>query len=281
VPAPDRYGRDVLATPYTRPGLPKVEATAGLVVEDVEIGWCGAIVSVMKAAGLQVVSLEDRRGVVRSFPLGPGFSVEGRPIELVRASTAAPRGPARTASGSRAVSGLRARVARGSRIWVEGLHDAELVEKIWGHDLRVEGVVVEPVDGVDNLAAAARGFRPGPGRRLGVLVDHLVAGSKETRLAAQALRALPGAEHVLIVGHPFVDVWQAVRPQRLGLDEWPRVPPGTDIKKGTLAALGWPHQTVPDVAQGWKRILGTVRGYADLDPRLLAPVEELIDFVTA
>ena len=280
MPAPDRYGRDVLATPYTRPALTKVEATPGLVIEDVETGWCGAIVSVMKTAGLQVVSLEDRRGSVRSFPLGPGFLLEGRPVELVTAAPAAAGPPARTASGSRAVSGLRARVARGSRIWVEGLHDAELVEKIWGHDLRVEGVVVEPLDGVDNLAAAARDFRPGPGRRLGVLVDHLVAGSKETRLATEALRGLVGAGHVLIVGHPFVDVWQAVRPHRLGLDEWPHVPHGTDIKKGTLAALGWPYRSQADVAQGWKRILGSVRGYADLDPRLLAPVEELIDFVT-
>ena len=31
---------------------------------------------------------------------------------------------------------------------------------------------------------------------------------------------------------------------------------------------------------GWKRILGTVRTYRDLEPALLGRVEELIDFVT-
>ena len=45
--------------------------------------------------------------------------------------------------------------------------------------------------------------------------------------------------------------------------------------------LGWPHATQTDVALGWKKILGTVRSYADLEPSLLGRVEELIDFVTA
>ena len=47
----------------------------------------------------------------------------------------------------------RAAVARASRIYVEGRHDAELVEKIWGDDLRVVGVVVEYLEGVDDLPA--------------------------------------------------------------------------------------------------------------------------------
>lgn len=277
----DRYGPDVLATRGAPPRRERVEAVRDLVVEDVETGWCGAVVAVMKTAGMTVVTLEDRRGRQKSFPLGPGFLLEGRPVELIRpVGPAAPKPPTRTASGSRAVGDLKARVAVGSRIWVEGLHDAELVEKIWGHDLRVEGVVVEPLDGVDNLAAAARAFQPGPDRRLGVLVDHLVAGSKETRLAAEAVRGLPGAQHVLILGHPYVDVWQAVRPAKVGLSEWPQIPRGTDIKVGTLAALGWPHATQADVARGWKRILAAVDSYADLEPALLGRVEELIDFVT-
>ena len=52
-------------------------------------------------------------------------------------------------------------MARASRILVEGVHDAELVEKVWGDDLRVEGVVVERLDGMDHLAAVVA-FRPGP-----------------------------------------------------------------------------------------------------------------------
>ena len=58
---------------------------------------------------------------------------------------------------------MTARVARASRIWVEGIHDAALVERIWGDDLRIEGVVVEPLDGIDELPQAVRGFGPGPG----------------------------------------------------------------------------------------------------------------------
>ena len=58
-------------------------------------------------------------------------------------------------------------------------------------------------------------------------------------------------------------------------------PAGTDIKHGTLEALGWPHDTQADVARGWQRILATVRSYKDLEPSLLGRMEELIDFVTA
>jgi len=278
----DRYAADVLSSPYRRPAAPEVEAHTGLVVEDVETGWCGAVVRVERSGGMQVVELEDRRGVVRSFQLGPGFLVEGRPVLLVRPrGPRAPAAPTRTASGSTAVRGASARVARGSRIWVEGRHDAELVEKIWGDDLRVEGVVVEPLDGVDDLAAALRGFEPGPGRRVGVLVDHLVAGTKESRIVRDALAATSGRQHVLIVGHPYVDIWQAVRPARLGLSHWPDVPREVEWKRGVLATLGWGHATQADVAQGWKRILASVRSFSDLEPMLLGRVEELIDFVTA
>ncbi|MCL8018170.1 DUF3097 family protein, partial [Streptomyces sp. AS02] len=73
--------------------------------------------------------------------------------------------PARSASGSTRVEGLRARTALPSRIWVEGVHDAALVERVWGHDLRVEGVVVEHLEGLDNLGERLAEFGPGPGRR--------------------------------------------------------------------------------------------------------------------
>lgn len=280
----DRYGPDVLSGPTThhraRPRSRPQPAEAGLVVEDVTSGFVGAVVHVEKSGGQHVVVLEDRHGRTRTFPLGPGFWVDGEPVVLTPPAVAAPTAPARTASGSRAVAGARARVARGSRIWVEGKHDAELVEKVWGDDLRVEGVVVEPLDGADNLVAAVREFAPGPGRRVGVLVDHLVPGSKESRIAAEAVRAAP-ASTVLVLGHPYVDVWQAVRPERLGLAAWPVVDRGTEWKLGVLRALGWPADDDAAVRRAWARILGRVRTYADLEPSLLGRVEELIDFVTA
>lgn len=286
----DRYGSDVLSGDWRAPrgGRSKeVEAETGLVVEDVETGWCGAVTRVEKAGGMQVVHLEDRRGRSKGFPLGPGFLLDGAPVVLTapkaaaRAQVAAAREAAsRTASGSRAVHGQKARVASGSRIFVEGRHDAELVQRVWGDDLRIEGVVVEMLDGVDDLGAAIRDFAPGPGRRMGVLVDHLVPGTKEHRVVESARRLQPYAAHVRILGHPYVDVWQSVRPGRLGLDTWPVIPRGQSWKHGICAHLGWPHDSQADIARAWKQILGTVRSYADLEPTLLASVEELIDFVT-
>ena len=272
----DRYGFDVLArNPHTPSRVRSVEhpAERGLVVEDPSSGFVGAVVRIENGR----VELEDRNRRVRSFPLGPGFLVEGKPVILVKPKVTA--APARTASGSVAVSGAKARVALASRIYVEGRHDAELVEQVWGADLRIEGVVVEYLGGVDDLAAIVAEFRPGPGRRLGVLVDHLVAGSKESRIAAEATRVAGG--HALVVGHPYIDIWQAVKPARLGLPQWPVIPRGIEWKHGICEAMGWPHATQADIAGAWQRIRGRVRDWNDLEPALIGRVEELIDFVTA
>ena len=279
------WGPQDMAAP-ARAELPEVPAERGMVLEDVQSGWVGAVTRVEKSGGMHVVALEDRRGKSRSFRLGFGFLLEGQPIRLVppapRPATGVgnPATASRTASGSVRVAGQRAQVAKASRIWVEGKHDAELVEKVWGDDLRVEGIVVEPLHGIDDLAAAVADFRPGPGRRLGVLVDHLVLDSKESRIA-EAVMASPGAAgNVLIVGHPYVDVWQAIRPAVLGIPEWPVVPRGQDWKTGILAAFGWPHSTKEDIGLGWQKLLGAVRSYADLEASLLGRVEEVIDFLT-
>ncbi|MDO4665860.1 MAG: DUF3097 domain-containing protein [Actinomycetaceae bacterium] len=278
----DRYGGDVLAK-QKKPSIPKVVAVPGLVVEDVETGWVGAVVRTAKSGGMHIVELEDRFGKVRAFRLGPGFWVEGKPVELVPGAKRVVSGPPSasgrrvTNSGSVKVEGERARIARASRIWVEGRHDAELVEHIWGDDLRHVGVVVEMLDGIDNLDAALADFQPGQHRRAGILVDHLVKGSKESHIAAKIQQKYAG---VLVLGHPFVDVWQAVKPTRVGLKEWPEIDRTTDIKVGTLHALGWPAQTQADIASGWKRILRQVRDYRDIDVTLLGTVERLIDFVT-
>ncbi len=286
---PDRYGSDVLSGDWRAPKRGRstpVAADPGLVVEDVDTGWCGAVTRTEKAGGMHVVHLEDRRGRSRAFPLGPGFLLDGAPVELTMprdtgAIEQVRRAATRTASGSRAVADARARVASGSRIFVEGRHDAELVEKVWGDDLRIEGVVVELLEGVDDLHAVIEDFAPSTGRRMGVLVDHLVPGTKEARIVEHARTARGARQHVLVVGHPYIDVWQSVRPERLGWERWPVIPRGTSWKHGILAELGWPHESQADVARGWKRILGTVRSYADLEPELLGRVEELIDFVTA
>jgi len=273
----DRYGSDPLAGFTKRPVLsaaPTVAAERDLVLEHAATGFVGAVVRIESSS----VELEDRHGKIRAFPLGGGFLVDGARVTLgppVRKAAA----PVRTASGSFAVAEAQARVALPSRIYVEGRHDAELVERVWGDDLRVEGVVVEYLEGVDDLVGLVADFRPGPGRRLGVLVDHLVQGSKESRIADAVARG-PHGSHVLVVGHPFIDIWQGVKPQRLGLRAWPVIPRGIEWKHGICEALGWPHDSQADIARAWKRILGRVDSYTDLEPVLLGRVEQLIDFVT-
>jgi hypothetical protein len=273
----DPYGSDVLAnfsrrTPTVQPRI--VEAERGLVLEEAATGFVGAVL------GLEgrLMRLEDRHGRVRLFPLGPGFLLDGEQVALRPPKVQ--KGVARTASGSIAVEQDRARVARASRIFVEGRHDAELVERVWGADLRVEGVVVEYLEGVDHLDAVVREFSPRDDRRIGVLVDHLVPGSKESRIA-DAVTSGPFGHFVLVVGHPFIDVWQAVKPSRVGLAEWPQIPRAIEWKHGICEALGWPHATQADIARAWKQILSRVDSYADLEPELLGRVEQLIDFVTA
>ncbi|MBM7050524.1 DUF3097 family protein [Rothia sp. ZJ1223] len=252
-----------------------------LLLEDVESGWVGVVVSFETIGGMQVFGLEDAAGRVKKFPLGAGFLLEGQPVTVV-APRSKKQAPVRkiSRSGSFEVANAPAKVARASRLWVEGTHDAELIEKVWGHDLRVEGIVVEPLHGVDDLAAAMRSFAPGPQRKLGILVDHLISGTKESRIVTEAL-AVPGARgNVEIVGHPFVDVWQAIKPQALGLSRWPTVPRSEEWKKGMLKRLGLPHDSQEDIAHAWKFMLSKVNSYADLEPSILGPVESLIDFLT-
>ncbi len=262
------YETDILddfAAQQRGPTHPDVAVEMGMLVEDRASGFCGDVVR-WSAEG---VTLQDRNDYVRHFTWKPGgFLIEGRPVTLVRPATAKAATQRITASGSVAGDG-RAHVAAASRIWVEGKHDAELVEHVWGDDLRELGIVVEPLHGADDLAATVADFGPSPDRRLGVLLDHLVPGSKETRIA-QTVRD----PNVLITGHPFVDVWAGIRPKVLGLEAWPDVP-RSDVpwKEGLCAALGVPFDGF------WPKLRNRVNTFADLRPELVGAVEQLIDFV--
>ena len=281
-----RRGSGILAGPFDGPErqerhFPRHEATPDTLVLHRSSGFLGVIVEL--DAGRNHVVVRGQTGLEKRLPNTPGsFAVDGNAVTLV-APTRAPeaRKPehlahaqisttTKTASGSRAVVGARARVARASRILVEGVHDAELVERVWGDDLRIEGIVVERLDGADHLADVVRALQPGPRRRLGILLDHLVPGSKEARLAAGVRHP-----HVLVTGTPLVDVWEAVRPSVLGIDRWPRVPKGTPWKEGVCAALG-----VGDPGAFWRRLLGDVHDWKQLEQPFVAAVEQLVDFVT-
>ncbi|MFE6857374.1 DUF3097 domain-containing protein [Nocardia sp. NPDC057668] len=268
----DSYGGDIFSghARNRKREIPKVAAERDLVVEDAASGFCGAVVGFDRTYDGDFVKLEDRARRVRLFAMREAaFLIDGRPVTLVRPVAAAPKQPTRSASGSTRVVDHKARVARASRIWVEGVHDAALVERVWGHDLRVEGVVVEQLEGLDHLAARLTEFGPGPGARVGVLVDHLVTGSKETGLTTGL------GPHVLVTGHPYIDVWQAVRPAAVGIAAWPEVPRGEDWKTGICRRLGW---GTPQ--EGWRRVYNAVESFRDLETPLIGAVERLIDFVT-
>lgn len=271
-----RYSNDVLSPGWQR-GTKKTSrdevVKVGMVVEDPASGFVGAVLRWENG----LVILEDRKGRRRSFPLGPGFLLEGEPVTLkvpVRTTR-----QTHTRSGSRVGPVEPAKVALPSRIYVEGRHDAELVEKVWGDDLRHVGVVVEFMGGMDDLPGIVEEFGPEKGRRLGVLVDHLVPGTKESRIVEKVATG-PWGDHVLVTGHQYIDIWEAVKPARVGLKKWPTIPKGTDWKHGVCAALGWPHKDQADIARAWQHILTRVGNWNDLDPGLLREVERLIDFVT-
>ena len=259
---------DELADANRAPRYAEVEVELGMVVEDRASGYCGDIVRWTSEA----VTLRDRHQHQRHFGWKDGgFRLDGRPVTLRRPAARRDDAVATrrlTASGSVAGPSASARVAAASRIWVEGRHDAELLELVWGDDLRDAAIVVEPMHGIDGLPEAVRAFAPAPRRRLGVLVDHLVPGSKEQRLAASV-----AGPHVLVTGHPFVDVWAGIRPSVLGIDAWPDVPLGTPWKEGVCRAIG------TDLEGFWARLRNRVRSYADLRPELVGAVEALIDFV--
>jgi hypothetical protein len=247
---------------------PIVDARVGMRVAHRGSRFSGTVKSVRPSE----VAILGNTGLVRNFPLEPGaFVVDGAPVTLRRAPSNTRAVAPRTASGSVAVPDARARVARAARIVVEGIHDAELLEKVWGDDLRIEGIVVERLDGLDHIETFLTEFAPGPARRLGVLVDHLVAGSKEARVAERW-----SSPYVLFTGTPYVDVWTAVRPRVLGLERWPEIPKGQPFKEGVCAALGY-----DEPRQFWKQLLAAVDGYKDLETSVVGAVERLIDFVTA
>ncbi|AEG81663.1 DUF3097 domain-containing protein [Corynebacterium ulcerans] len=251
-----------------RPSFPQVPAEPGLVVEVMADGFVGAVVNFERTYDGDFIRLEDRHGRERIFKMREGaFMIDGQRVSLTRYVPKAPQ--QRSNSGSRRVHNVEAKVAAPSRIWVEGIHDAAIVEKIWGHDLRVEGVVVEYLEGLDNLPERLDEFQPQRGRRVGVLADHLVTGSKEMRLTSSV------GPHVLVTGHPFIDIWAAVKPERLGLRAWPEVPYGEDWKTGVCRRVGW-----SDPKEGWNRVYNAVSSFRDVDSSLIGAVERLVDFVT-
>jgi len=270
MPANDRWDTDDVLAGIGRPSYDILEAAPGILITHSASGIRGHIAGFNEG---QAVILIDAMGGRHEFrPHDGAFVHEGTRVALRRPSAPPPAAHRITRSGSIATRRTRARVARSDRIWVEGLHDAELIEKVWGDDLREEGIVVEPLHGADDLAAAIAGFAPGPGRRLGILLDHLVRGTKESRLA-MAADVYPD---VMVTGHPYVDVWEAIRPEAIGIAAWPTVPPGAPWKEGVVAALGL--RAAP--AEFWAAVLDKVSSYTDLATPLVNAVEQLIDFAT-
>jgi hypothetical protein len=269
---PSGHQRDILDefdADRRRPKYQTVIAEAGMVVEDRSSGFVGDVVR----WSFEGVTLRDRNHQLRHFTWKPGgFLIDGKPVTLQRPEATPVLTQTVSAAGGflgeKSHGASRARIAQPHRIWVEGTHDAELLEHVWGDELRELGIVVEPLHGADDLVNRVEEFQPASTRRLGVLLDHLVEGSKEQRIADSVLN-----DHVLITGHPFVDVWAGIRPRTIGLESWPDVPMGIPWKQGLCDAIG------VELEGFWPKLRNSVKSFADLEPSLVGAVEQIIDFV--
>lgn len=266
----------------------------GMKITHTPSGTRGVIVSFIE--GVEVV-IKDSLGYHKTFePTAGLFRHEGELVAL-RAGAAARTQPTTkiSASGSIQAQDRSAKVAKASRIWVEGIHDAELIERVWGDDLRYVGVVVEVLDGADDLYERISAFKPNSKAHIGVLLDHLVAGSKETLIAQQVSKS-PYRDHVLVLGHPFVDVWQAIKPASIGIQRWPttRKPSSAEPNLGSwkeqiMTSLANDHNTPREVkgeaasadsGRFFRVLMSYVNSWSDIETPLVNAVEQLIDFVT-
>ena len=244
----------------------------------------GAARSSPSSATSARVTLEDRRGKRRTFPLGPGFLLEGRPVILVAPVRAA--GPAGAhADGVRARSpcpaprpGWPGPAGSSSRAgttpsWSRRSGATTCGSRAWSWSTS---------SGVDDLAEHLRDFRPGPGapgRRARRPPRAGLQGEPDRRRRS---RKSPGRQ-ARADRRPPVHRHLAGGEARAGSASrrWPTVPRDIEWKKGVCQQLGWPHRDQADIARAWKHILGGVRVLRTTSsPRLLGRVEELIDFVT-
>ena len=112
---------------------------------------------------------------------------------------------------------------------------------------------------VDEFAPAPRRTLADPGRPPGPGIQ------------GDAARRRRGRPHVLVVGHPFVDIWQCVRPKAMGIEAWPEVPRGEDWKAGICGR--WVGESRRRLA----RVISAVDSFADLEPQLVGAVETALD----
>ena len=205
-----------------------------MVVEDAQTGFVGAVVRIEYGR----MELEDRHGRRKPFPIGPGYLIDGRPVILT-----APRQRRADGAGTH-----RIRFGGGVRRTRQGrAGEPDLRRGPPRRRTRRAGVGRRPARRGRrrriprrrrrSRRRSSRSSGPAPAVGFGVLVDHLVAGSKEARIA-DAVRRGPGGVHTLVVGHPFIDIWQAVKPARLGVSAWPVIPQGRGLEARRVPGAG-------------------------------------------
>ena len=117
----------------------------------------------------------------------------------------------------------------------------------------------------------SREFGPGPGRRLGVLVDHLVPGSKESRIVA-------GVDLAVRAGHR-PPVRRRLAGGQAGRGRHPGVaggPAGPAVEGGRLRGRSASPSRPTCGGGSWPRC----DSYQDVETPLINSMERLIDFVT-
>ena len=264
----DRWAESDILAEFNKREYRVLEVRVGMTLTHTGSRFTGTVAEFTQGGD---IVLTDKWGEEQTFPAHDGAFMHNGSRVSMRDPAASPRAEPRfTASGSIDAGESRARIARASRIWVEGIHDAELIEKIWGDDLRDAAVVVEPLHGADDLERAVAGFAPSSTRRLGVLLDHLVDGSKESRIA----RRCPDVSHLRppVRRHLGSHQTRDDRHRRVAGCSSRR-----SVEGGRSESLGL------DMASGsfWAEVLDAVSSYRDVETPLVNAVEQLIDFVTS
>ena len=233
--------------------------------------WCAA----RRRPAACTVTLEDRHGRHRVFPLGPGFLVDGRPVALVRAAPAA-RGGAAPAYGLGL--GRRARRAGPGRPRRPDLRRGPARRRAGR-----EGVGRRPARRGRRRRAPRRHRRPA-GRRARLRARAGPPARRARRPPGARQQGVPAGRagrcspHVRVVGHPYVDVWQAVRPAAPRHRGLAGGPARHAVEGGRLRrrSAGRSTRPPPGAASSARS-----RRTPTWSPSLLGRVEELIDFVTA
>ena len=207
--------------------------------------WCAAR---RRPAGSRSPSRTGAAGT-GSSPSGAGFLVDGAAVQLVRPAVAGARRGPRVRRPARSPS----RPAGAGRARRAG--STSRASTTPSSSRRSGATTCASRASWSSTWAASTTCRPWSATSAPRRTAGSACWSTTSSRAARSRGSRPrcGPPHVRVLGHPYVDVWQAVRPAALGIAAWPEVPRGTPWKEGVCAGLGWPVDAARSVAPDPRR----------------------------